>query len=148
MPAVAPSELKKILLAEGFEIYRTLQDRVILADRVRDNLIMDSNVAATVAESGFGVRVVFRAQSTDFPAEPEAALVERARGLGAACAAREYQEVGVAAVPIHDPGDKTRTLDVWYEVSFAKSVVDVAELFEELRYAMKLEKAASSKPAR
>ena len=40
-----PSDLKKTLVARGFEVYRTMGDHVILADRVRDNLIMDSGVA-------------------------------------------------------------------------------------------------------
>ena len=45
-------------------------------------------------------------------------------------------------MPIRDPGDRTRTLDTWYEVAFAKGVSSLEELFEELRYAMKLEKTA------
>ena len=41
-----PADLKKTLVARGFEVYRTLGDQVVLADRVRENLIMDSGVAA------------------------------------------------------------------------------------------------------
>jgi hypothetical protein len=46
-------------------------------------------------------------------------------------------------VPIRDPGDRTRTLDTWYEVSFAKSVSDLDDLFQELRAALALEKTAT-----
>ncbi len=61
-----PSELKKTLIAQGFEIYRTSPDQVSLADRVRDNLLMDAGVGVRVQE--LSVRVVFKAQASDFPA--------------------------------------------------------------------------------
>ena len=54
-----PAELKKTLVARGFEVYRTLGDQVVLADRVRDNLIMDSGVAARSGDV-LAVRFVVR----------------------------------------------------------------------------------------
>ena len=68
MPQLTPSELKKALQAQGFEIYRTTPHEVMLADRVRDNLLMDSAVAVGVGEE-FVVSVTVRAQSSDFPGE-------------------------------------------------------------------------------
>jgi hypothetical protein len=137
-----PSELKKTLQARGFEVYRTLGDQVVLADRVRDNLIMDSGVAARPGDVPV-VRFVVRAQASDFPAVSPDDLYERARILAAPALGRGYAEVGVAEVPVHDPGDATHTLDTWYEVSFERAVASEDELEEELRYALALEKTVS-----
>lgn len=136
------SELKKALVAEGFEIYRTIGELVVLAERVRDNLIMDSGVAAG-AGNALSVRFVVRAQGNDFPGETEAQLFDRARRLACPIATRGYREVDTTVVPIRDPGDRTRTLDTWYEVAFAKSVSDLDDLFQELRAALALEKTAT-----
>jgi hypothetical protein len=137
-----PNELKKTLLARGFEVYRTLGDQVVLADRVRDNLIMDSGVAARPG-SAFLVRFIVRAQASDFPSVAADDLFERARACAAPALDRGYTEVGVAEVPVRDPGDATHTLDTWYEVSFERSVASEDELEQELHYALGLEKTVS-----
>ncbi|HKY35821.1 MAG TPA: hypothetical protein VJN18_07780 [Polyangiaceae bacterium] len=137
-----PSELKKTLLARGFEVYRTLDDQVVLADRVRDNLIMDSGVAARFG-GAFSVRFTVRAQASDFPSVSADDLFERARACAAPALDRGYAEVGVAEVPVRDPGDATQTLDTWYEVSFERSVASEDELEQELRYALGLEKTVN-----
>lgn len=134
-----PAELKKTLVARGFEVYRTLGDQVVLADRVRDNLIMDSGVAARPG-AVLAVRFVVRAQKSDFPSAQAEDLFDRARACAAEALGRGYSEVGVAEVPVRDPGDATHTLDTWYEVSFERSVASVDELEQELRYALALEK--------
>ncbi len=141
MPSPTPAKLKKALIQEGFEVYRTLGNRILLADRVRDNLIMDSGVSV-VANPELGVRLVLRAQAHDFPGESEKELFERARRLGRKSVDRGYAEVETTVVPIHDPGDHTRTLDIWHEITFEKGVADLPELFEELRYALGVEKTA------
>lgn len=139
MPNPSPRELKKTLIREGFEVYRTIEDRVVLAERVRDNLIMDSGVAVCSGEP-LAVRVVLRAQGNDFPGESPAQLVGRARALGDALATRGYAEVQTQAVPILDPGDRTKTLDTWYEVSLERVVAEPAELADELRFALGIDK--------
>ena len=136
-----PSALKKALIAEGFEIYRTAPTQVTLADRVRDNLLMDSGVAVVQGES-LGVRVIVRAQSSNFPGESGESLFARARGLSTALVERGYREVGADAVPVHDPSDRTRTLDTSYEVSYFLSVADDTALYAELRLALGLSKNA------
>jgi hypothetical protein len=133
-----PSELKKSLLAQGFEIYRTSPDQIALADRVRDNLLMDAGVSVRIAE--LAVRLVLRAQAGDFPGEGAEQLYERVRGLGVAATERGYREVGCGAVPVQDPGDRSRTLDTWYEVTLERSVPSEDELADELRYALGVEK--------
>jgi hypothetical protein len=140
MPA-PPSALKKALVAEGFEIYRTSPTQISLADRVRDNLLMDSGVAVVQGETQ-AVRVVLRAQSTSFPGEAADALYARARSLSTPLTTRGYEEIAADAVPVQDPSDRARTLDTWYEVTYVRSLSDEAALFEELRFALRLEKNA------
>lgn len=135
MPHPSPVELKRALLREGFEIYRTLGDRVLLADRVRDNLIMDACVAAGTGET-LRVRVVLRAQANDFPGESAEKLLERARALAAGFAERGYAEIETQAVVVRDPGNPERTLDTWHEVSWERAVEDFGGLVAELRYAL------------
>jgi hypothetical protein len=137
-----PPALKKALIAEGFEIYRTGPNLISLADRVRDNLLMDSGVSVVQADS-LGVRLVLRAQSLDFPGEDAVNLFERARSLASAFEGRGYAEVGAGAVPIRDPSDKARTLDTWYEVTYERSVRDETELYSELRFALAVVKVAT-----
>jgi len=136
-----PSELKKLLLAEGFEVYRTLSDQIVLADRVRDNLIMDSGVAARLGGEP-RVRFVVRAQGGDFPNDSTAAIFDRARQMATEAVGRGYVEVGADSVEVRDPGDNSQTLDVWHEVAFEKALSSNEELVAELRYALSLEKTA------
>jgi hypothetical protein len=141
MSSSTPSELKKLLLAEGFEVYRTQSDQIVLADRVRDNLIMDSGVAARLGDEP-SVRFIVRAQASDFPADSSDEIFERARRMAADALVRNYREVAVNRVEVRDPGDSTQTLDVWHEVSFEKKLASNDELIAELRYALALEKTA------
>jgi hypothetical protein len=115
---------------------------VVLADRVRDNLIMDSGVAARPG-AVLAVRFTVRAQASDFPAAVAGELYDRARACAADAVGRGYSEVGVAEVPVRDPGDASSTLDTWYEVAFERSVASEDELENELRYALGLEKTVS-----
>ena len=137
-----PAELKKTLVARGFEVYRTLGDQVVLADRVRENLIMDSGVAVRPG-AALAVRFVVRAQASDFPSTSAEDLYDRARVCAAEALGRGYAEVGVAAVPVRDPGDHSSTLDTWYEVAFERPVASEDELDAELRYALALEKTVA-----
>jgi hypothetical protein len=131
----------KTLAESGFEVFRTAGSRIVLADRVRENLIMDSGVSALVGEP-LGIRVVVRAQQKDFPEESEASLFERAFGLGAPARQRGYVEADRSVVPIKDPSDESQVLDTWFEIAFEKSLDDSAGLDEELRYALDLVKTA------
>jgi len=141
MSPSTPSELKKLLLAEGFEVYRTLSDQIVLADRVRDNLIMDSGVAARIGDEP-RVRFTVRAQGSDFAGDSAEQILERARQLAAGAVLRGYEEVGAKSVEVRDPGDSTQILDVWHEVAFEKTLASDGELIAELRYAISLEKTA------
>jgi hypothetical protein len=137
--SVHPTEIRKALLAAGFELYRTQGDQVHVADRVRDNLIMDSGVAVS---TGLTVKFVVRSQRSDFPNDATAKLFERARSLAASAIARGYVETATVTSPMHDPVDPSRTLDTWYEVSFEKSVTTLDEAMAEVGFALGIEKAA------
>lgn len=137
----SPSDLKRMLIASGFEIYRTSGDEVVLAERVRDNLLMDSGVRA-VAAPALAVRLVMRTEALQFPGEGPDELLSRARRLASALA--DYREVDTRIVPIRDPGDASRTLDTWHEVWLERSVETFDELVRELRRALSLERIASA----
>jgi hypothetical protein len=140
MPSLTPSELKRQLIAAGLEIFRVQGNRIHLADRVRENLIMDGAVAAVVGDP-LSVRFVVRAQSSQFPGESPDQLFGRARGAAMGSAPRGYREVETSVVNINDPGGGPQTLDTWYEVAYEKPV-EPDELVEELRYALGVEKSA------
>jgi hypothetical protein len=143
MSVHSPANLKRHLTAQGFELYRTLVDRIMLAERVRDNLIMDAGVAAGFSPS-LAVRFVVRVQSSAFRGETAQQLFDRARSLAGPSAERGYREVETVVVPVSDPGNRDRTLDVWYEVVFERKVADLDELFTELRYALSIEKTVGA----
>lgn len=137
-----PNELKKQLTLAGLEIFRVQGSRVCLADRVRENLIMDSGVSAVVGDP-LVVRFVVRAQANHFPGETPEKLFGIARQLGVASAERGYREVDTAVVTINDPGGGPATLDTWYEVAFEREV-SASGLVEELKYALGVEKNANA----
>src|SRR5436190_15279466 len=74
-----PSDIKKALVKAGFEVYQTRGDVVHVAERVRENLLMDSGIR--VHSSTPTVRFVVRAQKNDFPGDAEDSLFQRARLL-------------------------------------------------------------------
>jgi hypothetical protein len=136
---VTPQQLKKALVAAGFEVYRTVGDDVVLADRVRENLIMDSGVRVQRG-AAFQVKVTLRAQRTDFPSDDERALFDRVRALAEPVVAKGFAEVAALATRVTDPADAERTLDTFYEVTFAKDVAGLDAAFSELRFVMGLDK--------
>ena len=138
MASPTPADLKKELLAAGFEIFRISGVLVHLADRVRENLIMDSGVAAVTGDA-LGVRLVVRVQGSRFPGEDAGALFDRARALAGGAIARGYAEQAAAAVPVPDPGGGPATLETWYELTLERPV-PAEMLIEELRFALALDK--------
>jgi hypothetical protein len=141
MPSTA--EIKKVLRDAGLEIYRTRGDVVYLADRVRENLLMDAGIFIRAGEpAAMRVGFVVRAQRNDFPNDGEEHLFERARALAARAVAAGYGEVLAEVRRVVDPGDGQRTLDTWCEVSFEKPVADVEAAIAEARFALTIEKAA------
>ena len=136
-----PAELKKALQAAGLEIYRTRGDVVHLAERVRENLLMDAGIFVDAARVRVGFLV--RAQRTDFPSESDDRLFERARGLAAPAVDRGYGEVEAMIRKVRDPGNEERIIDTWCEVLFEKPVSGLDAAVDEVRFALSIEKAAA-----
>lgn len=140
--SVTLAVLKKALQAEGLEIYRTRENEVVLAERVRENLILDSGVrvrAGTPPE----VFVVFRAERHDFPGEADNAVFDHAALLGGAAAKEGFAELARNAVPMTDPGDPERVLDTFYEVTFRAAADDYDGAVRLARFALGLERTAT-----
>ncbi|MBK8253432.1 MAG: hypothetical protein IPK82_12295 [Polyangiaceae bacterium] len=135
-----PQEIKKALLAAGFELYRTRGEVVHVAERVRENLLMDSGIFVHAGRGAVGF--VVRAQHTDFPHETEDQLFGRARSLAASALERGYHEVEATTRPIYDPGDGDRKIDLWCEVLFERVAPDLSAALDEVRFALSFPKSA------
>lgn len=142
-----PQQLKKALIASGFEVFRTLPEEVVLAERVRENLILDSGVrVGPLGDGRVRVRLVLRAQRADFPADEEATLFERVRKLAEPALAGGFSEVSTNVNAIKDPTDPERTLDTFYEVFLAHEVATLEDAVPVVKFALSLEKAVAQTP--
>jgi hypothetical protein len=143
MPHYTPQQLKKALVGAGFQVFRTLGDEIVLAERVRENLIMDSGVRLRAGEI-LQVRVVFKAQRGHFPGEDDDRLFARARGLAERAKSNGFAEVATTVAPVADPSDAERTLDTFFEVVCAKDAASLETAVDELRFALSLERTCES----
>jgi len=142
-PPFNASRIKKALVEAGFEVFRTRGEEIVLAERPRENLIMDSGVRLRMAlGDALEVRIVLRAQKADFPNEDEPHLFDRVRKLAAPALSDGFAEVGTAVTKVTDPGDAERTLDTFYEITFSKSAPRFDDALVELKFALGLEKRA------
>ncbi|MCC6648632.1 MAG: hypothetical protein IT374_24075 [Polyangiaceae bacterium] len=140
MPSVP--DLKAYLARSGFEIYRTKNGEISLAERPRPNLIMDSGVTVIAGDS-IKVRVVVRVERREFPGEDDERLFERARALWASAVSRGWVEVAHASREVRDTGDGRQLLDTWFEVTYEHDAADEAEAAEEARFAVGAPKIAT-----
>lgn len=141
-----PQQLKKALVASGFEVFRTLPEEVVLAERVRENLILDSGVRVAPLDGGkLQVRLVLRAQKADFPNDDEPSLFARVRKLAEPAVAQGFAEIATAVTAVKDPVDATRTLDTFYEVSLSHDVDTVEDVVPVLKFVLGLEKAVAQR---
>lgn len=141
MPLTA-TELKKALQQAGFDVYRARGDEVHLAERPRENLILEAGVVILNGER-LRVRLTVRAEKVTFPGESDEALLDRARHGARTAFERGYSEASSTVRAMMDPGDETHVLDTWFEVALVKEVETFEELVQEARFALQLEKAAA-----
>jgi hypothetical protein len=134
------AELKRNLRSAGFEIYRTNVEFVHLTERVRDNLIMDSGVAAQLTKDGeviqLSVQVNLRAQASHFPGADEAQLWEHARELAKTFTEAGYEERESHTESVVDPSDPSQSLDTSFRILLRRAVADLSALHAELREAL------------
>jgi hypothetical protein len=143
MSTITPQQLKKALADAGFLVFRTQGDDIILAERVRENLIMDSGVRVR-ASSPLQVRVVMRAQRGDFPGEDDARLFDRVNKLADHARSSGFTEVERTVAPIIDPTDAKRTLDTSCEIVLSRPADALDGALDGVRFALGLEKMAAA----
>lgn len=144
MSVTDPAELKRKLRAAGFEIYRTAENRVQLAERIRDNLIMDSGVTALLVESsGWAIRVTVRAQASHFPGASVEQLWGHANALAAEFLTDGYSKESQSAELVADPSDPEKSLDTSHEILLHRSVATLDLLFDGLKLALSRRRSTS-----
>jgi hypothetical protein len=143
---MTPPQLKKALVSAGFEVFRTLADEIVLAERVRENLILDSGVRVHAqADDSFVIKLVMRAERRDFPHDDEQMLFARVRRLASPALDGGFGELATQVTHVQDPSDPTKTLDTFFEVIHTKAVKgDMDRLTAELRTALAFEKTAGA----
>jgi hypothetical protein len=144
-PSNNPSRIKKVLLDAGFEVFRARGEEIVIAERPRENLIMDSGVRLRLGDANdpaLEVRVILRAQKADFPTEDEAHLFDRVRRLAASTLSDGFAEVATAVTRLPDPGDSEQTLDTHYEITYSKRASRLDDALLELKLALGIEKRA------
>lgn len=135
---MSPQELKKALIAAGLEVYRTMGEEVVLADRVRENLIMDSGVRVRDGS----VTLVLKVRRAHFPNDSEPTMFDQVRKLAAGAIAEGFVEQSTRVTPLADPSDASKTLDTFFEVVFAKTTGELAPTIDAARLALDVSKQA------
>ena len=136
-PVSAPSldAAKAALLGQGVEVFRVDNGTIQLATRVRSHL-MDAGVSVQLGEAA-AVQFTVRAQSSDFPGVGADDMFVKVReAVADKAAARGFNESGSHRRRILDPVDTSLVLDVWYELTFSKPLVDATRLLDDVRWAL------------
>lgn len=142
------ASLKKLLKALGFEVYRTLEGRVLLAERIRDNLIMDSGIAVG-PDGEYGadhldlrITVTLRTQASHFPGSNQKKLETEAATLARPFLDRGYLQFDSGGHRLLDPGDPTQVLDTSHELHLGRTVSE-SELQGEIEALLQCRRTSS-----
>ena len=131
--------IQQALASAGVEIYRTDDQELQIAERIRLH-IMDSGVRVVVRDE-LAVQFTARTQRSDAPSAHSDELFRRVREeIGEQAGSRGYLESNAEVVEVKDPVDDARVLDVWHEVTYRKSLHAVDDAVTEVRWALDLEK--------
>ncbi len=118
----------------------------MLADRVRDNLILDSGVRVSATAAGqIRVNLVMGIRHTQYPGENEQALFERVRRLAGPLLTAGFSEMGTGQSPVTDPSDASKTLDIFFDVTFGKNEPSFDAALPALKVALEVAKTAESR---
>lgn len=131
-------ELKRALVADGLEVFRTRGDEVHLAERQNVQL-MDAGVRVRGGDSP-AVTIIARAQRNDAPTLSETVLLDLVRTRGGALSDAGYVEVQAGSREIRSVSDPGQLLDVWYEVTWRRAVDSLGDAVREARRAMQSER--------
>lgn len=134
------SDIKQALHEAGLEVYRTEGQTVHVAERVRENLILDAGVR--ISTEPLAVTFLAEASKSQFPGEDDDALFERARALGHAALGRGFVEKATRVAPMEDPSHPTLVLDERYQIVFTKRVEGIEAAIAEVRFALTLSRQA------
>jgi len=131
--------LTEAVTTAGLEIYRVNGSEVLIAERVRMHL-MDSGVSVALQPS-LRVALTIRSQRSDFPTEASEVMFDKVRAFAREDTSRRgFSEQSALARDITDPVDATQILDVWHEVTFAKTCDALDTLLDDIRWALRVPK--------
>lgn len=140
MTALTLDVVRTAILDAGLEVFRTKEDTIQLAERVRSHL-MDAGIQVLVKEGVSTILVTVRTQRSDFPsASPDDLFAKVRAGIGHDARDRGFSEVAARPREIQDPVDDSRVLDVWYEVTFGKPIASTSVLVDDVQWALRLPK--------
>lgn len=141
---LTPKEIKQSLLEAGLEVYRTTGQEVIVADRVRDNLILDSGVRVRAGDQ-MEVRLIMGLRRGQYPNDSDDQVFERLRRLASPAMGRGFAEAHAGTSAVTDPADAKRTLDTFFEIILTRHEGDRAAMLEVVRFALDVAKTAESR---
>ncbi len=145
MQQLTPPQLKKKLRESGFDVYRTLSDRVILAERIRDNLIMESGVAALIGAE-FTIEVTISAQRSHFPGSDKLELQRQTDLMAQPFLKHGYEAFETLEEPLMDPSDPQRQLDTRCQLKLSKKVGEFTQLPAQLAQALVWQRSSTDEP--
>jgi hypothetical protein len=143
-PDLTPQQIKQTLIEAGLEVYRTTGEEVIVADRVRDNLILDSGVRVRAGDP-MEVRLIMGLRQTQYPNESDEQLFDRLRELAAAAVGRGFAEISTGTAAVNDPSDAKKRLDTFFELILSKREGDRTTMLELVRFGVDIAKTAESR---
>jgi hypothetical protein len=132
-------DIKEALQAQGLEVYLSKGEAVHIAERPRENLIMDSGVRLyTDLRVGFYART----EESRFPGEESSQLHQRIRSQLVHAEEQGFIEQRQFVTKIEAPGDATKVLDRWFEIFYERPTDSLQEAIRWVKTAIKFDKVA------